>query len=1680
MKKYIAVLLCFALVLSMFNPMGVYAVSPLDVNGTLVEAQRAPAGVDVESPITEESWGKPTISIDKNSANAAKWMHNVSSMEDLEMDIYFRWDQEYLYIGVVSPDSDVRGAVKAWEGDGIQFKICSGLTMSSSAKNLYFSLGADGVSITAGGGSEGYAHNVVVVDDVMHATIAVPFADLGMVADDVKAGAPLSFSMIRINGNADHEYAGWLAWGALFGVGNAYNEGCTGDNVIVLSNELADVDTVIKSNKAYQAPALDNINKNTWGKPAIRVDKNSYNTTLFSYLATAEDNWADIYTVWDDEYIYIGVVSPDTDVNGHADGWEGDGIQFKLSAGENMASDALNFYMTFGADDVSITAGDTANKSDAYPKSIKMVNGEMHAAVAIPFADLGMLAEDIKNGAALTISLLRISGTTDSTYAGWLAWGTMFGAGHDYNVDCVMDNAIVLSDDTAETATVVVADKAPGVIDVAEGITPDVWGIPTIRIDKNSYNATLFSYQATAEDTWMDIYTTWDKDYLYIGVVSPDADVNGHADGWEGDGIQFKLSAGKTMASDALNFYMTFGADDVSITVGDTANKSGDYAKSIKMIGGEMHAAVAIPFADLGMLAEDVKAGAPLSFSLIRISGTSDHTYAGWLAWGAMFGANHDYNTNCSVDNVIVLGDDKAQTTAVEANRIFGKPDATGIVDENVWGKPTISINKDSFNAALYSHNAPAEDTNMDIYFRWDNDYLYIGVVSPDFYARGSEKSWEGDGIQFKLCAGNVMSASAMNLHFSLDANGIAVSAGGGSENYSHNVAIIGGMMHATIAVPFADLGLAAADVKAGAKFSFSMLRISGTADHEYAGWLAWGAMFGANHTYTPGCAYDNVIVLSNTVEMNATTITADKAMTVPALDNINKDTWGSPAIRIDKDSYNAVLKNYLHTAEDAWADIYTAWDDEYIYIGVVSPDADVNGHADGWEGDGIQFKLAAGEEMTATALNFYMTFGADGISITAGDTANKSGEYAKSIKTVNGEMHAAVAVPFADLGMLAADIKAGAPLSFSILRISGTSNSTYAGWLAWGAFFGADSDNNPGCYVDNVIVLSDDIADQATVIESEKAYGSVDVNDITTFGDAVIRVDKDSYNADLHDHDHVAEDTWMDVYTTWDGEYIYIGVASPDSNVRGHENSWEGDGIQFKISAGKKMAADALNLYFTFGDDGVSITAGGGSEDYAHNLVVVDGVMYATIAVPFADLGMLPEDIEAGAPLSFSILRISGTSDHQYAGWLAWGAFFGANSANHPACKVDNVIVLADSGAEIVEEEEDVFQSLLLNIPKSASGAMADAGTEFVYGDGFAHKQLKLDSGIYTIYLTRSGIMAMPDGSNMINEFTIQKIVNGEAKEVAYNYTYEGLQDVVTDGTYIYVIGGNTTHTFDRYLNTDSAERAVINVWRFDPATNAMNGYKVYKDFGLEASGYEFLGATADMDAGKLYISYVGLADDVVGSIEMFVFDLETMNVSNSYAFELEYSAEGANLANGSFVVTEDGVCVIYSDDNAGIFIADEEGTVSEIGEGELIDVVVTADGDIVLAYADGQGIVNFAVYGEEGLGEALIAELRIESFAVRFAQSEDGLYIIAVNKEGAVCATIVSVEIVDGEVVPVAGYGIQLDMSIEYESSLMAITSYNGSALDGNIEIMFAGYRGSTLSWYSATIPLDSLDEF
>lgn len=1244
-------------------------------------------------------------------------------------------------------------------------------------------------------------------------------------------------------------------------------------------------------------------------------------------------------------------------------------------------------------------------------------------------------------------------------------------------------------------SVVVGAQKILTELDVTKPITKDTWGDATIHVDKNSVNTTLASWNdQTVEDVEMDLYFRWDENYLYVGVVSEDKDHSKRAYSYdEADGVQIKINVGASRTDDWREISITYNAAEMAVVNTKETSKTsygglGDYKYNIQFVENKMHVVAAISFAELDLSASNVKAGLAFSYSMARLDSQQDKgsdwaTFTGWLSWGSHFGDNKtakkELNVNCTTDNIVVLTNEVAQTgTVVNADKAYNTVDLKDITS---WGTPSIIVDKDSYNAVLKNYNHTAEDTSMKIYTRWDDEYLYIGVISEEKGLTGSSNYWDGDGIQFGLSSNASPAKSIMDicLTFAEDKSTVMKSPAVKDDyDYELSVKTVGetSEMHAAIKIPFADISDLEDEVKAGLALNFSIVRITATADDIYAGWLVYGSFWGeaANaaggntNNGTKCCVSENKIVLTDNVADMATVVKADKVYNKVDLKNIT--SWGTPTIHVDKNTYNATLTSHPDhldiSPEEIDMDVYMRWDNENLYIGIVTPDEDICGVGSSWKGDGIQFEICAGTTRGSASKNIHFALDENKVDVVGGG-ANDDCDY--DITQIGNKLHMAISIPFSQLGIT--DVEAGVPICFSMIRISGRNggeNYDYAGWLAWGTLWGVSERTTPGCVGDNVIVLTDNVATNATTIVADKATSRIDLNDIKSWGKPAISVNKDSYNATLDGHrdenGNVAgtpEDVSMDIYTKWDDKNLYIGVVSPDTDVMGcDEESWKGDGIQFKISTGTKLSDTASqNIYFSINKDG--LTASIGDTTYSYALKIENDVMYAAVAVPFEKLAMSNLDIKAGATLAIDLIRISGTKDDEYAGWLAWGSFFDAPYCQ--SCVGDNVIVLVNSTAVDVPDNSgtvDKFESLLTAIDTEAGQYILDSAIGSEFGDSAEHKIITTKNGTYVLYITRN----VTCGSNtVVNEFTLVQIVDGEAVEVAYNYTYDSLVDMVADKDgNIYIVSGSSSTTLNKIKNSNDAEKAILNIFKYDETTKALNGQKAYRAFTSTAKEHKYLGSTIDTANGKIYTAYIGIDENgKYTCVEYFTYDIET----GKYAKETTaYDVSLDKITNSTVVALENGMGFICSDGtNISYFVAD--GTKTVIAQGNFEDAYVNADGSVNVLGGNTFGIITI---GSDG---SVTKTNPDGNYTYKFVKVGDELYIIAMDTENAAQVKLYNAK--DLSLVKT----VKLDEVVKYKSSFMVALDLTGST--DSITVMFAGNRGKVTHWYSATVPVENVTE-
>ena len=134
MKKLITLILTATLMIC-------FAVAANAAVGEVIKAYKVEKAPNLEE--IDESWGEPAITVtaDTPSAELFKYWNefNDTAMythagtgpngrqsiepENNPFDLYICWDNKYLYVGVLSPDYEICGAVAAWCGDGVQIWV---------------------------------------------------------------------------------------------------------------------------------------------------------------------------------------------------------------------------------------------------------------------------------------------------------------------------------------------------------------------------------------------------------------------------------------------------------------------------------------------------------------------------------------------------------------------------------------------------------------------------------------------------------------------------------------------------------------------------------------------------------------------------------------------------------------------------------------------------------------------------------------------------------------------------------------------------------------------------------------------------------------------------------------------------------------------------------------------------------------------------------------------------------------------------------------------------------------------------------------------------------------------------------------------------------------------------------------------------------------------------------------------------------------------------------------------------------------------------------------------------------------------------------------------------------------------------------------------------------------------
>jgi len=244
MKKIITLLIMLALVIGL-------AVASNAAVGTVVYGYKTDKKPNME--VIDDSWGEPVIYVDKNSPNAelAKyWTHWNDTAEgehegtgpngrtsiwpeDSDFWMYVLYDSKNFYFAFKSPDEYPLGCVEPHRGDGIYLWLqpletmtdpyngCMGASADlpseawsalSSNHHFWWNLAHNDFDVDKGGAAANVNEAYInFYDDMMHATIVIPRANLGLHGVDLH-GFELGICVARLSSWTlmDEGQAGWL------------------------------------------------------------------------------------------------------------------------------------------------------------------------------------------------------------------------------------------------------------------------------------------------------------------------------------------------------------------------------------------------------------------------------------------------------------------------------------------------------------------------------------------------------------------------------------------------------------------------------------------------------------------------------------------------------------------------------------------------------------------------------------------------------------------------------------------------------------------------------------------------------------------------------------------------------------------------------------------------------------------------------------------------------------------------------------------------------------------------------------------------------------------------------------------------------------------------------------------------------------------------------------------------------------------------------------------------------------------------------------------------------------------------------------------------------------------------------------------------------------------------------
>ncbi len=180
-----------------------------------------------------------------------------------------------------------------------------------------------------------------------------------------------------------------------------------------------------------------------------------------------------------------------------------------------------------------------------------------------------------------------------------------------------------------------------------------------------------------------------------------------------------------------------------------------------------------------------------------------------------------------------------------------------------------------------------------------------------------------------------------------------------------------------------------------------------------------------------------------------------------------------------------------------------------------------------------------------------------------------------------------------------------------------------------------------------------------------------------------------DNTNTVLYNYEgEVDRDYELTMWAKYDEEYLYLSFVSVDmspTNYTEEGDYYKGDGIQIRLTPNSAtMNYDQyLDICLTRNKTGANEVSNAVLGGYYADKVEVVGEQYHNgsnpwklhmfIKIKLSDLGLTAEP---GTQIAFNLLRVVGNSTSNYAGWMAYGAFFAPDHTYNPGLTESNVIV--------------------------------------------------------------------------------------------------------------------------------------------------------------------------------------------------------------------------------------------------------------------------------------------------------------------------------------------------------------------------------------------------------------------